>query len=84
MEKDEEVRIFGETYERKAGVKVLNAFSAHADRNDLISYAKAVKPKQIYLVHGEQEPREALAAALQEEGFDDVRLPARGERFELP
>lgn len=83
VELQDEVRIFGESYERQAEIKTLNAFSAHADRRELLRYAKAVNPSKIFLVHGEQTPREELAKALREEGIPDVILPARGERFEL-
>ncbi|HEY8239804.1 MAG TPA: MBL fold metallo-hydrolase, partial [Kiritimatiellia bacterium] len=82
VEQVDEVRIFGDLFKRNAEVAVLNAFSAHADRNELIDYAKRAKPKKIYLVHGEQKPREALAEALRSEGFD-VFLPARGDVAEL-
>jgi metallo-beta-lactamase family protein len=83
VEGQEEIRIFGETYERKAEVADLDAFSAHADRNDLVNYVRAVRPKQTYLVHGEQRPREALAQALRDEGLGEVFLPRRGDAVEL-
>lgn len=83
IEGAETVRIFGDEFERNVQVKVLNAFSAHADKNDLLHYAEAVKPKRIFLVHGEQRPREALAASLNERGFDDVHLPKREDEVEL-
>jgi metallo-beta-lactamase family protein len=83
VEQQKEVRIFGDTFERKAEVEVLNAFSAHADRNDLLAYARQVKAARTFLVHGEQESREALAAALAEEGLGEVHLPKRGDVFEL-
>ncbi len=83
VEQETRVRIFGDWFERKAEVAVLNAFSAHADRTDLIEYAKGVKPKKVFLVHGEERARTALAAALKEEGIPEVFMPARGERYEL-
>ncbi len=83
VEKKKEVRIFGDTYERKAEVVDLDAFSAHADRNDLLKYVRAVRPKKTFLVHGEQKPREALAEALRDEGLGEVFLPRRGDTAEL-
>ena len=83
VEKQPKVRIFGDWFERRAPVKVINAFSAHADRNDLLAYARAVKPGKIFLVHGEQDSREALAEAIREEGYCEVFLPARGDEAEL-
>lgn len=83
VEKQEEVRIFGDTFERKADVVVLNAFSAHADRNDLLAYVRKVRPGRTVLVHGETKPREALAETLRDEGLGDVFLPARGDSITL-
>lgn len=80
----DEVRIFGDMFERKAQVKVLNAFSAHADRNDLLDYVRHVKPRRICLAHGEQSQREALAETLRQEQLaEEVLLPTTGESVEL-
>ncbi len=83
VEKNDEVRIFGDTFKRRAEVEVLDAFSAHAGRKDLISYARKVNPRQIYLTHGEAEQRNALAEALRSEGFKDVFEPGKGDAVEL-
>jgi metallo-beta-lactamase family protein len=83
VEKQTEVKIFGDVFERKAEVAVLNAFSAHADRNELVDYVRKVGPRKVFLVHGEQEPRERLAEALRSEIGCDVYLPVRGEVAEL-
>ncbi len=69
VEKEDEVNIFGEPYKRRADVKVLNEFSAHADRNDLIEFAKKVDPERIFLVHGEEEQIESLGEALRGFGY---------------
>lgn len=83
VEKETQVHIFGDWFERRAEVAVLNAFSAHADRKDLMAYAKASQARRVFLVHGEERSRMALAAALREEGIPEVYLPVRGERGEL-
>jgi metallo-beta-lactamase family protein len=77
------VRVFGEPHECRAEVDVLHAFSAHADRDDLLEYARRVDPKRIFLVHGEERAREALAQGLRETGAFEVLLPRRGEAAEL-
>ena len=83
QEQQTRVRIFGDWFERQAEVVSLQAFSAHADRNDLIAYVRALRPKKTFLVHGEQEPREALAEALRAEKLGDVFLPTKGDKVEL-
>lgn len=80
---EKEVRIFGDMFEVRAEVHVLDAFSAHADRNDLIEYARHAAPKRIYLAHGESHQREALAEALRAENLGEVFLPKKGDVVEL-
>lgn len=81
------VRIYGDEYEIRATVKKAEGYSAHADRNGLLRWAKAVqetgKVKRIFLVHGEEESMVALAKGLREQGASDVRIPERGEAFDL-
>jgi metallo-beta-lactamase family protein len=84
VEKQEEVKIFGDLFKRKADVRVLNAFSAHADKHDLVEYVRAAKPKKVCLVHGESDQREALATALREQKLAEVvLLPKDGEVLDL-
>ncbi len=77
------VRIFGDWHERKAEVVVLNAFSAHADRNDLLNYVGHIRPKKVYLVHGETDQRDALADALRLQKTGDVFTPSQGDVVEV-
>jgi metallo-beta-lactamase family protein len=79
LDGETEVMIFGDWFERQAEVIALNAFSAHADRDELTKYVRQVNPKKLYLVHGEPEQRKALAAALKADGFKEVFEPAQGE-----
>ncbi len=80
------VNIFGEPHELRAEVVVLNSFSAHADRNELLEYLRRFprRPlRQIFLVHGDPDQAEKLGTALTEEHFGDVVIPARGNRITL-
>lgn len=83
QEGETEVRIFGDIFTRRAAVESLSAFSAHADCDDLVRYVATVRPRRTFLVHGEQEQREALAATLRERGLGDVFLPREGDVAEL-
>ncbi len=83
VEKQESVNIFGKPYKRKAEVVVLNEFSAHADRNDLIDFAKKVDPARIFLVHGENDQIEPLGEKFKELGYR-VDIPeAPGATYEI-
>ena len=83
VERRGEVKIFGDMFQRRAEVAVLDAFSAHADVDDLIAYAEKSQAKSIHLVHGEQEAREALANELRNRLGVEVGLPRRGDAVEI-
>ena len=63
------VPIFGVPTRRRAKVVTFNGFSAHADRQDLLAYVRAITPtpSKIFLVHGEERQALSLAAAIQAE-----------------
>lgn len=85
VERDKKIHIFGEKYDLKAQVSVLNGFSAHADRDEL---RKLMKPhtgaaKGVLLVHGEEDQMTKFQKTLKEDGFKTVIMPHWGETFEL-
>jgi len=81
------VKIYGEEYEIRAAVRRAEGYSAHADCTELLSWAARVQGrgnvKHVFLVHGEEEGLSSLASGLREQGAPDVRIPERGQRFEL-
>lgn len=87
VERREAVRIFGIECDRRCEVVVLNGFSAHADQHDLIRYAESIRDqgplRQIALVHGELKAQGVLRGLLDERGFPQVAIPARGERLKV-
>ncbi len=57
----------------KMNIKTVDGFSGHADRRQLLGYAKKIhpKPKRALIVHGEEKKSANLAATLNEMfGFD--------------
>jgi len=83
---NKEVNIFGEPYKVKATVETIDAFSGHADKNELRAWAEEVTGPQrgIFVVHGEEQPANAFAATLRElHPQSDVRVPAFGDSVEL-
>ncbi len=84
VEKNKKVRIFGEDHVLRARVEILNSFSAHADKNDLIEYVKPLKGsvKDIFIVHGEKDQSQKLHDLLREHGLP-ARIPERGEEIEI-
>jgi metallo-beta-lactamase family protein len=81
LEKSETVKIFGERYSVRAQVQVINGFSAHGDRNELLGWVKAMDraPAKAFVVHGEPESAQALADGLSELGTSETIVPDRGE-----
>ena len=79
------VRIFGKHYPLRARVKVIDEFSAHADRNELIDFAMGMRrpPRRTVIVHGSTEQSIALGRALTEEGLARVTVPFDGEVIEF-
>ena len=84
-ERETQVRIFGETFNRKAKVETIGGLSAHAGREMLIEYASAVKDqvKQVFLVHGEERGALPLKKELEMQGFKDVFFPEAQSVFEI-
>jgi len=85
VEKQKQVKIFGETYDVRAQLKTLNGFSSHANSQELNDAVRDLAPtcKQAFLVHGEPDQSQALATSMQKSGFKNVVIPAPGARFEL-
>ena len=81
VDQETRVKIYGEEYQRRAPVVVLNGFSAHADRNDLLGFVSGMKrkPGRIFVVHGNEEQSRALEEGLRSLGLPDVHRPQRGE-----
>jgi metallo-beta-lactamase family protein len=72
-----EVSIFGEKIAVKARVHTLGGFSAHAGQSDLLNWFRVLAPgkPQVVLTHGEDGPREALAACLEKRFHCKAVLP---------
>jgi metallo-beta-lactamase family protein len=82
VEKQPRVRIFGEEYVRRAEVHVLNGFSAHADRGELLDWLDRVRSptlQHVFVVHGEAESSLALAEAIVEREVPNVLVPEPGQ-----
>lgn len=79
------VKIFGEMVACRAEVETISGYSAHADKNELRSWVKALGGpiKRAFVVHGETEAAAAMAVILKECGVAEVTIPRLGESFLL-
>ncbi len=86
VERQPEVKIFGDMIPLKAEVAIMNGFSAHADKNGLISYFQNLdkeRLRQVFIVHGEPDQSRELGETIQSTGFKNVAIPVRGEKFTI-
>ncbi|MGD8819493.1 MAG: MBL fold metallo-hydrolase [Anaerolineae bacterium] len=86
VERQATVKIFGEEYTLRARVETINGFSAHADRTELLAYARRLGPEGLtsaFVVHGEEASSLALADGLESLGVQQAIVPHEGETFEL-
>ena len=85
IEGAKEVKLFGETIRVAAEIYNLEGFSGHADQKGLLDWLSGfrVKPKQIFLVHGEEDAKHDFARKIREEfGYEPVVIEGNSE-FEL-
>ena len=82
VEKQPIIRVFGEEIPLRARVEVLNGYSAHGDRTELLKWIDGVRAKspnlrQVHLVHGEPEAQDVFGNELRVRRMD-VTTPERG------
>ncbi len=79
------VKIFGEEIAVNAKIEYIEGYSGHADQEWLLNfiYSFFSKPKQIILVHGEEEAKNVLKQKIEETTDIPVTIPKLGEKYEL-
>ena len=77
------VKIFDQMYEKRAEVVGIDAYSGHADCDDLDEFIGNTEVKnKIYLVHGEQSNMEAFAGRIRQNDQQvEVVMPERGMMY---
>ena len=81
----ETIKLFGELKIVRAEVQIMDSFSAHADRNEILDFIDNQKNglKKLFLVHGELERQQKFSSLLNENGFNDVEIPKLAQEFEI-
>jgi metallo-beta-lactamase family protein len=89
QKKPKTVNIFNQEREVRAEIKTLSGLSAHGDKNEMLKWLKdsiAIdnqKPKKIFLIHGEDDSREAFSKTIRVETGIECYLPSYEESIEL-
>lgn len=78
-----EVKIFDKMYRKKAQIEYIDAYSGHADMDDLDRFVAATPGvTKVMLVHGQPEQMEPFADRLMQKGIQVV-IPEREEVVEI-
>lgn len=80
-----DITLFGEAVHVNAEIYNLEGFSGHADQNGLFAWIAGFrqKPKQVFLVHGEEDSKVDFAKLIKDKlGYDPVVVMGNSE-FEL-
>ncbi len=85
LERPEEVRILGRNHPVRARIEAINGFSAHADRDEIVDWLdKWIRPpKQVFIVHGEEESSLALAETIRTRFGWDSSVPEYRQTVDL-
>jgi metallo-beta-lactamase family protein len=80
-----EIEIEDEKIPVNAKITKVETLSSHADLPRLLNWLKNIEGvKKVFLTHGEEDSRKALAEKIKTElGIDDVQTPAKDEVVEL-
>jgi metallo-beta-lactamase family protein len=80
-----EIQIFGDTKQVHADIEIMDSFSAHADRDEMLDFIDHQKStcKTLFLVHGEEEVQYSFSKFLKDKGFKNVEVPAKDQDYTL-
>jgi metallo-beta-lactamase family protein len=82
-----EIFLFGQKKQVKANIQVMDSFSAHGDRKEILSFLENQKSslKNLYLVHGEPDTQKSFIEYLNQNGFDQVniQMPSLGTEISI-
>ncbi|MFW6159586.1 MAG: MBL fold metallo-hydrolase RNA specificity domain-containing protein [Acidobacteriota bacterium] len=83
LEEKPEVRILGKRHSVKARIEQIQGFSAHADKNGLLSWLDNLEsePEAIFLVHGDEEVLENFASETRTKNLKTL-IPSYLEKYE--
>lgn len=79
------VKLFGEEVTVQAKIHNIEGFSAHADQSGLLNWLSHFKaqPKQLFLIHGEEESMNEWASVVSEKTGVKPMVPAWGESYDI-
>ncbi len=85
LDRPSEVRILGDQHPVRARIEQINGFSAHADKDELLEWLSGftTPPRKLFVIHGEEQSSQALAAAVRERFGWETVVPEYLETYSL-
>ena len=82
---EKKVKIFGEEFAVNADIEYIEAYSGHADQEFLLEFINqfSEKPKNIFLIHGEEDAIETFQHNIEEKFNIKAYIPSFGDSFIL-
>jgi metallo-beta-lactamase family protein len=79
------VQVFGESLQVNADVAIMDSFSAHGDRVEMLQFLKnqTTTAQKVFLVHGTIDRQEKWRDYLLENGFKAIEIPTLGSEVTL-
>ncbi len=79
-----ELFLFGEIKKVRARVEVMDSFSAHGDKNEMLDFLSNQRhAKELFLVHGTYDVQQNFRDFLTEYGFRHITIPKLGQTVRL-
>ena len=80
-----ELYLFGEIKKVRAKIEVMDSFSAHGDKNEMLAFLSNQRKhvKSLYLVHGNFSTQKSFKEMLKGVGFKEVIIPKLGQKIHL-
>lgn len=81
----EKIKLFGKEYQVRAKILQMDGFSGHADKEGLLEWIHGFteKPRQVFVVHGDDETATAFADCLSQEHGIKAMAPYSGTKYDL-
>lgn len=85
LEGAQEIKIHGKYYPVLANILLIESLSAHGDQTDLLNWLSEIKikPKKVFLVHGENEAADELRLKVKERYNFESQAPFLGQIIEI-
>ena len=81
----EKIKLYGEWKVVNIEIEIMDSFSAHADRSEMIDFFanQGTSLKKLFLVHGELDSQKAFKDTLHKNGYKQVEIPSLGKTYKL-